>query len=152
MTPMASLDLAHTHGAASLSILAERGAAAMPESAALATLQRKGLLLRASRQGERLVLWLDGKLDTATAPLLRRLIEENGQGQHLDLELSNCTRADGVGLAVLARLTTMLHAAGGSLRVLNPSPALRLTIMQVRLHHLLDILETAPSEDRSTAH
>ena len=113
----------------------------------LAALSRKGLTVTQTVQDDRLVLRLHGKLVASTAPLLKRLFtdpnaDERLAGQvRLDLDLRDCTQADGVGLATLVRIATTLGRRGGSARVINLPPALRQTVLRVNLHHLIEITE-----------
>jgi anti-anti-sigma regulatory factor len=139
---MATLDLVQGRSGAALTTALEAdGAAIILPSETLASLERKGLLITGLRHDGRLVLRLEGKLVSATAPLLKAVFADGPQAVHLDLDLAGCTRADGMGLATVVRLGAVLTAAGGSLRVVNLPPALRQTVMRINLHHLVDIVE-----------
>lgn len=146
---MATIDLANAQPKLATDAAIEAaGAAALAEPSLVAMLQRKGLRLSAQgRPGGRTVLRLEGKLVAATAPLLKQGIQASRKALHLDIDLAGLAHADGVGLAVLVRLSSLLAEAGGSLRVVNPTPALRTMMTRVNLHHLIDIVEPAPVEE-----
>jgi anti-anti-sigma factor len=110
----------------------------------LAKLSHKGLRVAGERHENRLVLRLEGRLDGATTRLLKQAFEANTQALHLDLDLAACPRADGVGLATLVRIATLVSGRGGALRVVNLPPALRGIVARINLHHLIDIAESAP--------
>lgn len=124
------------------------GAAVLVRPEVLTALQRKGLSLRTqARSSGRVVVWLEGRLVAATAPLLKQAVAAGGRALCLDLDLAGLTHTDGVGLAALARLASTVAEAGGSLRVINPAPALRTMMTRVNLHHLIEIAEPAPGEE-----
>jgi anti-anti-sigma factor len=147
---MATLDLAEAGRQLppSREVAVIDGAAVLARPELLATLQRKGLRLSAqARSSGQLVLRLEGKLVAATAPLLKQAVAAGGRACHLDLDLASLTHADGVGLAVLVRLASIVAEAGGSLRLINPTPALRTMMTRVNLHHLIEIAEPAPGDE-----
>jgi anti-anti-sigma factor len=146
---MATIDFADAHRKLAATAVPAPDAGAAPIAATLvAELQRKGLCLDAAvGSGGRLVLRLEGKLSAATAPLLRQVIEQGERACPIDLDLAGLAHADGVGLAALVRIANLVADAGGALRVVNPSAALRVMMTRIHLHHLIDIVEPAPGED-----
>ncbi|MCC6627956.1 MAG: STAS domain-containing protein [Chloroflexi bacterium] len=146
---MATFDLADAHRKLASGATSATDATAAPVATALVTeLQRKGLRLEAvAGSSGRLVLRLEGKLSAATAPLLKKVIEQGERARQIDIDLAGLAQADGVGLAVLVRLASLVADAGGALRIVNPTAALRVMMTRIHLHHLIDIVEPAPGED-----
>jgi anti-anti-sigma factor len=146
---MATIDLADTQRTATAteSAVADAGVVRI-ESTLVDALRRKGLHLEAdARAHGRLLLRAQGKLIAATAPLLKKALEAGTGARQLDLDVAGLTQTDGVGLAVLVRIATIVADAGGSLRVINPSPALRAMMTRIHLHHLIDIVDPAPGDE-----
>jgi anti-sigma B factor antagonist len=76
---------------------------------------------------------LDGEIDIATAPAIRRLLMAaiSGGDVHLTVDMSGVTFLGAAGLGVLVAAATRARQAGGSLSLLTPSPPVQ---------RLLDVL------------
>jgi anti-sigma B factor antagonist len=76
---------------------------------------------------------LDGEIDIATAPAIRRLLMAaiSGGDVHLAVDMSGVAFIGAAGIGVLVAATHRAREAGGSLSLLAPSPQVR---------RLLDIL------------
>jgi anti-anti-sigma factor len=70
---------------------------------------------------------LDGEIDIATAPAIRRFLMAaiNGGDVHLAVDMSGVTFIDASGIGVLVAAANRAREAGGSLSLLEPSPQLR---------------------------
>ena len=70
---------------------------------------------------------LDGEIDIATAPAIRRFLMAaiNGGDVHLAVDMSGVTFIDASGIGVLVAAANRAREAGGSLSLLAPSPQLR---------------------------
>jgi anti-sigma B factor antagonist len=76
---------------------------------------------------------LDGEIDIATAPAIRRFLTAaiSGGDTHLAVDMSGVTFIGAAGIGVLVAAANRAREAGGSLSLLAPSPQLR---------RLLDVL------------
>jgi anti-sigma B factor antagonist len=76
---------------------------------------------------------LDGEIDIATAPAIRRLLMAaiSGGDAHLTIDMSGVTFLGAAGIGVLVAAANRAREAGGSLSLLAPSPQVR---------RLLDVL------------
>jgi anti-sigma B factor antagonist len=76
---------------------------------------------------------LDGEIDIATAPAIRRLLMAaiSGGDIHLAIDMSGVTFMGAAGIGVLVAAANRAREAGGSLSLLAPSP---------RVQWLLDVL------------
>jgi anti-sigma B factor antagonist len=76
---------------------------------------------------------LDGEIDIATAPAIRRLLIAaiSGGDVHLAIDISGVTFIGAAGIGVLVAAANRAREAGGSLSLLAPSP---------QVQRLLDIL------------
>lgn len=76
---------------------------------------------------------LDGEIDIATAPAIRRLLMAaiSGGDVHLAVDMSGVTFIDAAGIDVLVAAANRAWEAAGSLSLLAPSPQVR---------RLLDVL------------
>jgi anti-sigma B factor antagonist len=85
---------------------------------------------------------LDGEIDIATAPAIRRFLMAaiSGGDVHLAVDLSGVAFIDAAGVGVLVAAANRAQEAGGSLSLLAPSPQVR-RILDVL--HLDAILPTA---------
>jgi anti-sigma B factor antagonist len=70
---------------------------------------------------------LDGEIDIATAPAIRRFLMAaiNGGDVHLAVDMSGVTFIDASGIGVLVAAANRAREAGGSLTLLAPSPQVR---------------------------
>jgi anti-sigma B factor antagonist len=70
---------------------------------------------------------LDGEIDIATAPAIRRFLMAaiNGGDVHLAVDMSGVTFIDASGIGVLVAAANRAREAGGSLSLLAPSPQLQ---------------------------
>jgi anti-sigma B factor antagonist len=85
---------------------------------------------------------LDGEIDIATAPAIRRLLMAaiSGEDVHLAVDMSGVAFIGAAGIGVLVAAANRAQEAGGSLSLLAPSPqAQRL----LDLFHLDAILSAA---------
>jgi anti-sigma B factor antagonist len=85
---------------------------------------------------------LDGEIDIATAPAIRRFLMAaiSGGDVHLAVDLSGVAFIDAAGIGVFVAAANRAREAGGSLSLLAPSPQVR-RILDVL--HLDAILPTA---------
>ena len=88
---------------------------------------------------------LDGEIDIATAPAIRRVLMAaiSGGNAHLAVDMSGVTFLGAAGIGVLVDAANRAREAGGSLSLLAPSPQVR---------WLLDVLlldEILPAAQRS---
>lgn len=76
---------------------------------------------------------LDGEIDIATAPAIRRLLMAAISGGDVDLavDISDVTFIGAAGIGVLVAAANRAREAGGSLSLLEPSP---------QVQRLLDVL------------
>jgi anti-sigma B factor antagonist len=76
---------------------------------------------------------LDGEIDIATAPAIRRLLMAaiSGGDAHLAIDISGVTFVGAAGIGVLVAAANKAREAGGSLSLLAPSP---------QVQRLLDVL------------
>ena len=89
---------------------------------------------------------LDGEIDIATAPAIRRFLMAaiNGGDVHLAVDMSGVTFIDASGIGVLVAAANRAREAGGSLSLLAPSPQLRWLL---DVFHLDAILPAAQRSD-----
>ena len=89
-------------------------------------------------RGTAMVVRVEGRLDARTAP---RLIEYHAASRigsgHLVLTLSDVTFLSSSGVGALLVLAERLKAAGGSLRLVTPSAAVRSPLELLNLHRFL---------------
>jgi anti-sigma B factor antagonist len=85
---------------------------------------------------------LDGEIDIATAPAIRRFLMAaiSGGDVHLAVDMSGVTFLGAAGIGVLVAAANQAREAGGSLSLLTPSPQVR-RLLDVL--HLNGILPTA---------
>ena len=85
---------------------------------------------------------LDGEIDIATAPAIRRLLmaATSGGDIHLAVDMSGVTFIGAAGIGVLVAAANRAREAGGSLSLLAPSPQVRWLL---DVCHLDGILPTA---------
>jgi anti-sigma B factor antagonist len=88
---------------------------------------------------------LDGEIDIATAPAIRRflLAAISGGDVHLAVDMSGVTFIGAAGLGVLVAAANRARQAGGSLSLLAPSPQMR------RLLDVLHLDAILPAAQRS---
>jgi anti-anti-sigma factor len=87
---------------------------------------------------------LDGEIDIATAPAIRRFLMAaiNGGDVHLAVDMSGVTFIDASGIGVLVAAANRAREAGGSLSLLAPSAQLRWLL---DVFHLDAILPGSPA-------
>ena len=70
---------------------------------------------------------LDGEIDIATAPAIRRVLMAaiSGGDAHLAVDMSGVTFLGAAGIGVLVDAASRAREAGGSLSLLAPSPQVR---------------------------
>ncbi len=70
---------------------------------------------------------LDGEIDIATAPAIRRLLMAaiSGGDAHLAVDMSGVSFIGAAGIGVLVAAANRAREAGGSLSLLAPSPQVR---------------------------
>lgn len=70
---------------------------------------------------------LDGEIDIATAPAIRRVLMAaiSGGNAHLAVDMSGVTFLGAAGIGVLVDAASRAREAGGSLSLLAPSPQVR---------------------------
>ena len=85
---------------------------------------------------------LDGEIDIATAPAIRRFLMAaiSGGDAHLAVDMSGVTFLGAAGIGVLVDAANRAREAGGSLSLLAPSPQVRWLL---DVCHLDGILPTA---------
>jgi anti-sigma B factor antagonist len=88
---------------------------------------------------------LDGEIDIATAPAIRRflLAAISGGDVHLAVDMSGVTFIGAAGIGVLVAAANRARVAGGSLSLLAPSPQVR------RLLDVLHLDAILPAAQRS---
>lgn len=81
-----------------------------------------------SRDGEKLVLELSGKLDTTTAPELSEVLENETEGvKELEFNLKDLIYISSAGLRVLLAAYKKMQAAEGGMTVRNSNADVRET-------------------------
>jgi stage II sporulation protein AA (anti-sigma F factor antagonist) len=110
-------------------------------------------------RGRRVIVRLDGELDTDTAPRLARQIEPLAEtGSHLILDLAAVRFCDCAGLNLFVRLQLLASAAGGWMHLAEPTPAIRRLIALTGLYDILPVEAglvgaiTAPAETPQPRH
>ena len=85
---------------------------------------------------------LDGEIDIATAPAIRRFLMAaiSGGDVHLTVDMSGVTFLGAAGIGVLVAAANQARQGGGSLSLLAPSPQVRLLL---DVFHLDGILPAA---------
>jgi anti-sigma B factor antagonist len=88
---------------------------------------------------------LDGEIDIATAPAIRRLLLAaiSGGSVHLAVDMSGVTFLDAAGIGVLVAAANRAREAGGGLSLLAPSRQVR------RLLDILPLDAILPAAQRS---
>jgi len=82
---------------------------------------------------------LDGEIDIATAPAIRRLLMAaiSGGDAHLAVDMSGVTFLGAAGIGVLVDAANRAREAGGSLSLLAPSPQVRWLLDVLHLDAIL---------------
>ena len=82
---------------------------------------------------------LDGEIDIATAPAIRRLLLAaiSGGDVHLAVDVSGVTFIGAAGIGVLVAAANRAREAGGDLSLLAPSPRVRWLLDVFRLDAIL---------------
>lgn len=82
------------------------------------------------------------ELNSANARLWKDRVAKNipSDTQETSIDLSNTRFIDSSGLGVLLSLNKSVRAAGGILKLLNPSPAVAQLIELTRLHRVFEIV------------
>jgi anti-anti-sigma factor len=85
---------------------------------------------------------LDGEIDIATAPAIRRLLMAaiSGGDIHLAVDMSGVTFIGAAGIGVLVAAANQAREGGGSLSLLAPSPQM---LLLLDVLHLVEILPAA---------
>jgi anti-sigma B factor antagonist len=86
---------------------------------------------------------LDGEIDIATAPAIRRLLLAaiSGGDVHLTVDVSGVTFIGAAGIGVLVAAANRAREAGGGLSLLAPSPQVRRLLDVCPLDTILPIAE-----------
>ncbi len=86
---------------------------------------------------------LDGEIDIATAPAIRRLLMAaiSGGNVHLAVDMSGVTFIGAAGIGVLVAAANRAREAGGGLSLLAPSPQVRRLLDVFHLDAILPIAE-----------
>jgi anti-sigma B factor antagonist len=82
---------------------------------------------------------LDGEIDIATAPAIRRLLMAaiSGGDIHLAVDMSGVTFIGAAGIGVLVAAANQARERGGSLSLLAPSPQMLLLLDVLHLDEIL---------------
>lgn len=82
---------------------------------------------------------LDGEIDIATAPAIRRVLMAaiSGGNAHLAVDMSGVTFIGAAGIGVLVDAASRAREAGGSLSLLAPSPQVRWLLDVLHLDAIL---------------
>jgi anti-sigma B factor antagonist len=82
---------------------------------------------------------LDGEIDIATAPAIRRFLMAaiSGGDAHLAVDMSGVTFLGAAGIGVLVDAANRAREAGGSLSLLAPSPQVRWLLDVLHLDAIL---------------
>lgn len=104
---------------------------------------RRGLQIEIDRESGRTVLHLHGRLDSQSAPFLKRGFEEVLPliSRCVDVDLAAVDRVDGVGLAALVWAWRLTRDHGLELRLTRMRPFVREIVSRMNLHHLLQIVD-----------
>ena len=79
--------------------------------------------VRVEKEKEYLKITVIGKVDTGTAPVFDRAVEENAEGvTTLILDLGAMSYTSSAGLRVVLKAQKMMNARGGSMKVVNVQP------------------------------
>ena len=86
---------------------------------------------------------LDGEIDIATAPAIRRILLAaiSGGNVQLAVNMSGVTFIDAAGIGVLVAAANRARQAGGGLSLLAPSPQVRRLLDVFHLDAILPIAE-----------
>jgi anti-sigma B factor antagonist len=86
---------------------------------------------------------LDGEIDIATCPAIRRFLMAaiSGGDVHLAVDVSGVAFIDASGIGVLVAAANRARQAGGGLTLLAPSPQVRRLLDILRLDAVLPIAE-----------
>lgn len=82
---------------------------------------------------------LTGEIDTHTSPLLEQRLSSASDNDAVVLDLASVTFISSAGLTAMLTAQTRLAAAGGSLTIENPTPAVE---RMIALSGLSDLLGT----------
>jgi anti-sigma B factor antagonist len=85
------------------------------------------------------VVVLDGEIDIATAPAIRRLLMAaiSGRDAYVAVDMSGVTFIGAAGIGVLVAAANQAWEAGGSLSLLAPSPQVRWLLDVLHLDGIL---------------
>jgi anti-anti-sigma factor len=79
-----------------------------------------------NQAGEKLIISLEGRLDTTTAPELQgQLIPEFDRVKHIELDFKQLVYVSSAGLRVLLLGEKMAKAKGGKMNLVNVSPEIQ---------------------------
>jgi anti-sigma B factor antagonist len=86
---------------------------------------------------------LDGEIDIATAPAIRRLLLAaiSGGDVHLTVDVSGVTFIGAAGIGVLVAAANRAREAGGGLSLLAPSPQVRWLLDVLHLDAILPVAQ-----------
>lgn len=66
-----------------------------------------------------------------------------GEGQtNIEIDLSQTTAVDSCGLGALVALHKSASSRGGTLRLLNPNPAVQQILELTRMHRIFEVIKT----------
>lgn len=96
--------------------------------------------IRTRRDGDEMYIELEGRLDAAWSGTVSQALQDTLHAgcHHIALDLSRVGYLSSAGIRVLVILAKQLHAIGGRLRLVDPSPPVRDVLKQVGLHSLLN--------------
>ena len=96
---------------------------------------------------------LDGEIDIATAPAIRRILLAaiSGGNVHLAVDMSGVTFIGAAGIGVLVAAANRARQAGGGLSLLAPSPQVRRLLDVFHLDAVLPIAERLAGQMRTVA-
>lgn len=94
-----------------------------------------------NKKDDKLILNLDGRLDTSTSPLLEKYIESQGvELKELEMDLEKLQYISSAGLRVLLAVHKELKNRDGNLTILNPNEAVREVFLITGFSEILTIL------------
>ncbi len=104
-------------------------------------LNRKGLMIGLAMEQNTVKMYLNGKLDAATAPIFKALLKtftEKGFTSFV-FDLSNVKVLDSAGIAALVRANVMMQEFSGQATVINPTKSIFNKLIAINFHHLVTI-------------
>ena len=104
-------------------------------------LNHKGMMIGLAMEQDTVKMYLNGKLDAATAPIFKALLKtfiEKGFTSFV-FDLSNVEVLDSAGVAALVRANVMMHEVGGEATVINPTKSIFNKLISINFHHLVTI-------------